>query len=80
MGFLGRIGDDFKYRFMQDLSALDIVFVVLLVAVLLTTLLSGKIAAKFKESKEDILRLSVKIKSVGLFVAAALAIIATQVF
>jgi len=80
MGFLERIGDDFKYRFMQDLSALDIVFVVLLVVVLLTTLLSSKIAAKFKKNKEDILKLSVKIKSVGLLAAAVLAIIATQVF
>ena len=80
MGFLSRVGEDFKDGLFKEIDALDIVFLVLLLGVLLVTLLSKKITKRFTEGEEAVLRLSVKIKTAGLILTVILALVITQVF
>ncbi len=80
MDFIGSIGDDFKYRFMRNISALDIMFIIILAGMLAVALLSEKIAKRFKKTDREILRLSVKIKTVALILTAILAMVITQFF
>ena len=80
MGFLNRLGDDFKHRLFQDIGTWDLVFLVVLLAVLFVSLFSKKIAMRFKETDEEVLRLSVKIKTAGLLTAAALALLIMQLY
>ncbi len=80
MGFLSRVGEDFKDGLFKDIDALDIVFLALLLGALMVTLLSKKIAKRFMEGEEAALRLSVKIKTAGFILTVILALVITQVF
>lgn len=79
MNFFNRIGDDFKYRFLQDVGVLDIVFVALFVVALVVTFSAKLIAKRYCETQEVVLRLAIKIKSIAFITTAVLALIITQV-
>jgi|APSaa5957512622_1039677.scaffolds.fasta_scaffold77596_2 hypothetical protein len=79
MSFLDDLMNDFRFNFLRDTSTIDIILVVILIIPLILTFMSAKIASKFKEDEKEIMRLSLKIKSVALIIVAILALIITQV-
>ena len=79
MSFLDDLMNDFRFNFLRDTSTIDIILVVILIIPLILTFMSAKIASKFKEDEKEIMRLSLKIKSVALIIVAILALIITQI-
>jgi len=79
MSCLGRLQNDFNNNLFVDFGWLQVVLIVLLLIPLAVTFSAKRIAAKYKQSEEEVMSLAVKIKTVALIVAAAMAIVIMQI-